>query len=162
VAQFKDSKGTSWDLQITVEAIKRVKSALGIDLGNIHQGSPPQSARLDTDIVLLIDVIYVLLRPQTEAKGVSDVEFGESLGGDAAFAAREAFWRSLIDFFQKFHRTDAVEAIAKQMALMQEVIQLATQEIEKIPIDEIAGMILRNSGGRSTAGPELSESIQTG
>jgi len=161
MAQFKDGKGTTWDLQITVEAIKRVKSALGIDLGNIHQGDPPQSARLDTDVVLLIDVIYVILRPQADAKGVSDVEFGESLGGDAAFAAREAFWRSLIDFFQRLHRTDAVAAIAKQMALVAEVIQMATQEIERISIEETAKGIVQTSGKRSTAGPDLSESIQT-
>ena len=161
MAQFKDSKGTAWDLQITVEAIKRVKSALGIDLGNVHQGEPPQSARLDTDVVLLIDVIYILLRPQAEAKGISDVEFGESLGGDAAFAAREAFWRSLIDFFQRFHRTDAVAAITKQLDLVNHVIQWATQEIDKIPIEEMAAKILRSSGERSTVGQALSESFQT-
>lgn len=158
MSQFKDSKGTTWTLDITVEAIKRVKSHLGIDLGNIHQGNPPQSTQLDTDIVLLIDVIYVLLRPQAEAKGVSDVEFGESLGGDAAYAAREAFWRGLIDFFQRFHRADAVAAIGKQMELMERIIREATERIDKISIEEASAKILRSSGAPSTAGPASSGS----
>ncbi len=161
MSQFTDNKGTTWDLPITVEAMKRVKTALGIDLGNIHLGNPPQSTQLDTDIVLLIDVIYVLLRPQAEAKGITDAEFGESLGGDAAFAAREAFWRSLIDFFQRFHRTDAVAAIQKQNELVSEVIREATELIEAISVQDQSKEILQNFGKQSTDGPDSSESAPT-
>jgi hypothetical protein len=160
MAQFTDNKGTTWILDITIEGIKRVKKALGIDLGNVHEGTPPQAARLDTVVVLLIDVIYVLLRPQAEAKGITDVAFGESLGGDAALAAREAFWRSLVDFFQKFHRPDAVAAIRKQQTLMNQMILLATERINLLDVEETVATILRNSGEPSTAGLESSESIQ--
>lgn len=158
MASFTDSKGTKWNLDITIEAMKRVKTACGIDLGNIHQGSPPQSAVLDTDVVLLFDVIYMVIRPQADSRGISDVEFGESLGGDSALAAREAFWRSLIDFFQRFRRTDAVAALTKQMALVDRVIQLATAEIDRLQIDETAAEIQQTFGRRSIDGQASSVS----
>jgi hypothetical protein len=159
MAQFTDNKGTTWNLAITVEAIKRVKTTLAIDLGNVHLGDPPPAARLDTDIVLLIDVIYVLLLPQALAKNISDTEFGESLGGDAALAAREAFWRSLVDFFQKFHRPDAAAAILKQMELVNRMIGVATERISKVDVNETVVSLL-NSGAPSTGGLASLESSQ--
>jgi len=53
------------------------------------------------------------VKPQAESLGVSDEEFGRALGGDAIYAAMQAFWEELRDFFQKLRRTEMVTAITK-------------------------------------------------
>jgi hypothetical protein len=133
---FKDITGRQWGLELTIGAVKRVKDSLGLDLlapANppgpkaderakevLWKGHPaPLVSVLNADASLLFDVIYLAIRPQLDKAGCNADDFVESMGGDAAYAAYEAFQAEWLDFFQKLHRPDAAKMVEKHRAMVE-------------------------------------------
>jgi hypothetical protein len=129
---FQDTAGRTWEIAVTIGAVKRVQDLLRIDLLNPlaakilrnkagkTKRTEPLASRLQRNPVLLIDTIFALVKPQADRLGVTDVEFGESLGGDAAYAAYEAFMAEWRDFFRSLRRETEHKAIAAGVALVME------------------------------------------
>ena len=137
---FTDSAGRTWTISITVDAIKRVKDLVGVNLADVTEGDPPLLTRLETDLVLLCDVIYALIKPQADqhpSGGISDEQFGQALGGDAILAAHDAFWGALSDFFHQLRRLDQVRAIEKQQKLVGVAVAVADKQIDGIDLDKL-------------------------
>ena len=119
--RFADFKGNQWNISINIGAVKRVKSLLGIDLLDIESGDPPLATRLATDVVLLCDVVYCLVKDQADKANITDAQFGEALGGSAIMDMQTAFVEELLDFFRGCGRMDRAKIIEKSA----EVITLA-------------------------------------
>ena len=138
---FTDSAGRTWTINITVDAIKRVKDLVGVNLADVTEGDvsggPPLLTRLETDLVLLCDCVYALVKPQADQQQVSDEQFGQALGGDAILAAHDAFWGALSDFFHQLRRLDQVRAIEKQQKLVGVAVAAADKQIEGIDLDKL-------------------------
>lgn len=153
---FKDTKGREYTVDVTIGALKRVKDTLGVDLYEIEAGDPPLATRLQTDLALLVDVIYVVCKPQADKHGVTDVEFGESLDGEAFYAARGAFLEALVDFFRKCQRTDRATALAKARLVLDAGVKMAEERIEAV---DVPALLARASSEASGSSPESSASI---
>lgn len=125
---FKDSKGRNWEIAINIGTVKRVRDLLSVNLIEIEAGEPPLLTRLGTDVIFLCDVIYCLVKGQADLKGITDEEFGSSLGGDSIIEAQKAFYEELTDFFRQCGRTDRIKAIAAQMKM----IELSIAKIDQI------------------------------
>ncbi len=144
---FKDATGREWALDLTLSAVKRVRSLLDVDLLALEVGDPPLLTRLGMDVVLLCDVIFVLVKPQADSREVTDEEFGAALGGQVILAAQTAFYDELVDFFRGLGRKDLVKAVKTQHKIIDMVIkrvethlagldlEAAIEEVEK----EISG-----------------------
>ena len=78
----------------------------------------PLVTRLQLDVVLLVDVIFALVKPEADQKGVTDEEFASALGGDAAYQAFEAFMAEWRDFFQRLRRETEAKAIEANMTMV--------------------------------------------
>lgn len=91
---FKDDKGDSWGVDLTVGSLLRVKTALGFDLIDKPDSVP-------NDIASLVDILWVILEPQITAKGISQEAFAERLGGEALEAGIDAFMEEWAGFFRK-------------------------------------------------------------
>jgi hypothetical protein len=135
--QFIDTNGAAWQISLTIDAIKRVKCVLGIDLASPQEGTPPTIARLDSDIIFLCDVLYVLLKPQCDAAGIDDVGFAQRLGGETITAAHDALFTELTDFFRQCRREDVVKLIQKQQALVAAVLTMSVARVEALNVDEV-------------------------
>jgi len=120
---FKDSLDRTWTLALTVASVKRVRNLLGVDLLSLQDGTPPLITRLGTDVCLLCDVLFVLVKPDADRAEVTDEQFGQSLGGGAILDGQQALYAELIDFFHQLGRTELAVAVEKQG----EIIRLATQ-----------------------------------
>jgi hypothetical protein len=70
---FKDTTGQEWEIAVPVSAAKRVRQLTGVDLYDLNDGS--LFHQLDNPITL-VDVLYVLCKPQADARGVDDLQFG--------------------------------------------------------------------------------------
>lgn len=107
---FTDNTGRTWTLSVTVGTIKRVRALCNVDLAGviaIESGVQPKIdllERLGSDPVLLVDVLYAVCKPEADAKGVSDEEFGQAMSGDAIEMATTALLDEVIDFFPETKR----------------------------------------------------------
>ena len=155
MTSFRDTAGRTWQISLTIDALKRVKSLLQIDLTEPLQGEPPLMTRLAIDVLLLCDVLFALIKPQADAAGVSDEVFGASLGGEAILAAQEALTQEWLDFFQNLRRTHLVTAIQKQRDLVRAIVAAGEQRLAQIQPEQAAAELF---GGSSTAPPVSSAS----
>ena len=153
---FTDNAGRAWTLALTIDAAKRVKSLLDVNLLELEAGDPPLLTKLGTDVILLCDAIFALVKPQADAAGVTDEQFAAAMGGDAILAAQTAFYEELVDFFRKLGRSDLAKAVDAQRRM----IDLAVQRIEtRIDRLDLEAAIETTLGESSTNSPESSASI---
>ncbi|MCC7409168.1 MAG: hypothetical protein IT442_13965 [Phycisphaeraceae bacterium] len=150
---FADNASRSWTIQLTLDAVKRVRNLVGVNLLELEAGDPPLLTRLGTDVLLLCDVIYALIKPQADQRqggGVSDEQFAAALGGDAILAAQTAFYEELVDFFRGLHRGDLVKVVQMQRRM----IDLAVARIEtRIDGLDLEATVATTLGGSSTSLP---------
>jgi len=159
---FTDSAGRTWTIALTIDAVKRVKSLLDVNLleldlpaGKAGAGDPPLLTRLGTDVILLCDVIFALIKPQADAAGISDQEFAAALGGDVVLAMQTAFYEELVDFFRKLGRGDLAKAVDAQRRM----IDLAVARIEtRINRLDLEAAVESTLGEPSMSSPQSSES----
>jgi len=149
--EFTDSEGRTWRLHMTIGALKRVRGLIGIDLLGLSDGKPPLLTRLGTDVVLLIDTIFALVKPEADAAGVSDEAFGAALGGEAAQNAQKAFYEELTDFLRGLGRAELARAVTTQAELIKAAVSEADAVLAKInPTEEVKAIF----GERSTDSPD--------
>ena len=145
---WKNANGKQFDCVINIASMKRVKETLQLNLMECVSGDLMQ--RLSIDPCLLVDVLYVLHRPQCEMMGISDEQFGEGLFGDALDAASKAFTDALVEFFP-----------TKQAKLMRLAMDKAEQEAEEAfqkAEEAIArGSLPKKSGDSALNAPESAE-----
>lgn len=131
---FTDNAGRVWTVQVNVDAIKRVRDLAQVNLLEVVEGKLLE--RLISDPVLLCDVIYSLCKPETDAKNVSDEDFGKAMGGDAIDGGTTALLEELVDFFPQAKRRVLAKALAKlrkleTAALAAVETRLDSPELEK-------------------------------
>lgn len=145
--QFRDSVGRLWEIAIHVAAVKRVRSALGVDLaGLIADGAKPL-AQLLGDPCQFVDVLFVLCRQQAAAAGVSDEEFGAALGGDVLASAADAFMEELIDFFPDPRARDQLRRMIEAgKAIQSRLIEEAGKALSEIDPPSVARKWIASSG----------------
>lgn len=129
---FTDNAGRTWTVALNIGAVKRVKGLLSVDLLAMLKGDPPLITQLGTDVVLLCDVIFAILKPQADEAGVTDEQFGAALSGDAILSARRAFYEELADFFLHMGRPDVARALEMQDAMIVASVAEAQRRVEAI------------------------------
>jgi hypothetical protein len=132
---FTDNAGRGWTVALTIDSVKRVRDLLGVNLLELNKGDPPLLTQLGQDVILLCDVIYCLVKPQADAAGVSDEQFGAALGGEAILEAQKAFFQELVGFFRQVGRGDMAQAAEKQQRMIQLAIQRAEQRIATLDVE---------------------------
>ena len=155
---FKDEKDRNWELTINIATVKKIMGLLDVNLLELEKGDPPLLTRLGTDLMLLVDVIYVLCKTQADARNVTDEDFGLALNGEAICRAQEAFYEELVLFFRGLGRSDLAQAIQTQLEMIKKAVAVMQQKIESVDVDEV----LQNAFGKEfTNLLESSESSPT-
>ena len=162
---FADSAGRTWTVAINVDAIKRVKGLLSVNLLDAIEGKLLE--RLVADPVLLCDILFCLCKPQADAQGVKDEDFGRSMAGDAIDAATTAFLEELVSFFPKGRRELLAKALGKLRKLESIALGAAQDRLDSPELEERLRKMLQESdlspekaaGSSSGNSPASSESI---
>lgn len=151
--EFIDSTGKKWVLSLTIDAVKRCRDLLNLNLLELEKGDPPLLTQIGTDEILFCDLLYCLCKPQLDQAGISNEQFGQSLGGDAIRSASNAFYEEMIDFFQKRGRSDRAKAVAKQMQVIDLAVQTIEQTLDAVNLEtevvKALGSVSTNSPGSS-------------
>ena len=164
---FTDNAGRTWTVSLTIDAAKRVRGLLSVNLLEPEAGDPPLLTRLGTDVILLCDVVFALIKPQADAAGVTDEQFAAALGGDVILAAQTAFYEELVVFFRKLGRTDLAKAVDAQRRMIDLAVRRIETRIDRLDleatIESALGAVSERSesirGELSTNSPLSSESI---
>ncbi len=125
---FNDKTGRAWSLVINVDAIKRVRGLLDIDLIEAVEGKLLE--RLASDPILLCDVVYAVCKPDADAKKISDEDFGRAMAGDAIDAATTALLEELVDFFPSARRGLLTKSLKKIKTLEAIALKRADEVLE--------------------------------
>ena len=144
---FKDTEGRTWQVAITVADVKRVRSLLDIDLYKLLDDGFKGLGELVADPVALVDLVYVLCRPEADRRGVSDEDFGRAMAGDCIEDAVDAFLGALTDFFPNPRvRQSLTSLLAKGRRVRDLVMDRATEQIGAIDVDSEAARWIASSG----------------
>ena len=152
---FKDNAGRTWTVSVNVDAIRRVRSALGVNLMEAVEGDLLE--QLSSDPVLLCDVIYVVCRPEAEARSVSDEDFGRAMAGDAIGHATAALLEDLVDFFPQGRRRVLSKALAKLQAVEARALGYAEARLDDPELDRRIEAALCSPTDRSSSLPRSQE-----
>lgn len=144
---FKDNADRTWTVTVNVDAIKRVRSLLSIDLMEAVEGKLIE--RLIGDPVLLCDVIYCVCKEDADAKGIKDEDFGRAMAGDAIELATTALLEELVDFFPQGKRQLLRKALAKLETLQETMLAVVS---ERLGSPELDAQLLGVPIGVSTIG----------
>jgi hypothetical protein len=146
---FTDTQGRVWTIAVTVDTIKRVRALTGTDLLAVAGGDLLE--RLSTDPVLLADVLYAVVKPEADARQVSDADFGRALAGDVIGAATTALLEDIVDFFPGQKRRLLATALQKLHAVQDAAMAAAQERVEALDPVSMADQAL-------TVGPSSGDS----
>lgn len=151
---FADNAGRNWTVQINVDAIKRVRDLVSVNLLEVVEGKLLD--RLISDPVLLCDVIYAVCKPEADTKTVSDVDFGRSMAGDAIDNATTALLEELVDFFPQGRRKVLAKALNKLKALETAALKAVDARLDSPELEKRMEAELQRLGTWSGDAPESS------
>ena len=142
---FQDTQGRTWTVTINVDAIRRVRGLLDVNLLDAVDGRLLE--RLVVDPVLLCDILYALCRPETQAKNVTDEDFGRALGGDVLDHATTALLEELVDFFPSGRRAVFRQALEKLRKLEALALETTTKRLESDELERKLAAALGSTAG---------------
>lgn len=99
MALFNDKNGLPWDIVIDVITIEDVRAETTVSIYELLDDPKMEGLQaLLKNRPLFVNVVYVLVKEQCQAKGLSDREFARSQDGESLEAMAEAFYRAFVDF----------------------------------------------------------------
>lgn len=152
MAQFTDNAKRDWSLSLNVNVLKLIKRELDVDLLDLAHGSVLD--RLANDPALLVDVLYLIAKPQADRQGVTAEQFGEAMVGDALDAASEALVDALVEFLPGKKRALLTKLMTKVKDAEQLMMDRLEQEIDELDLTQL----MEGLGGPSTPSPASSDS----
>lgn len=127
---FTDNKGRQWTIPVNVGTAKRVLDGRGVNLFEIF--ADDNAVKLLGNPMLLVDVLYLLVQDQAKDKGVSDVDFGASLTGDAIEHASDALLEAIANFSPTRRAELQRKMILKGKMIAAEMLARANTAVDQI------------------------------
>lgn len=128
MATFTDNAGRQWTPAIDIDALRRVREGLALNLMDVLK--PGGAAALE-DPVRLVDTLYLILKPATDAAGVTDEDFGRSLCGQPIDDAAGALLEALADFLPPARGALVRKAIAGVRGLDREIVRQVGDRLDE-------------------------------
>lgn len=155
--QFIDNKKRAWEITIDVATVKRIRSLTGADvmaLVAFKTGESSLIERLQSDPVLLCDMIFAACKPFADSKSISDSDFGEAMAGDAIEHATAAFLAECVDFFPNTTDRENLRAVMEKSERAASLIRKVQKDrVESLDPEKIVKSVLENAGKASTDAP---------
>ncbi|MGD8453660.1 MAG: hypothetical protein PVJ57_17750 [Phycisphaerae bacterium] len=155
---FKDNENREWQLAVNVNAMKRVRGLLDVNLLDFLDNRIVE--RFYGDPVLLCDVIYAICKPQADAAGVSDEDFGRAMAGDAIDAATKALLKELVNFCPSPRdRANLNRVLDVTQTVMDRARDVIETKLAEIDVDQIVEQVQTSLNAGSGSVPASLASI---
>jgi len=154
--RFTDARGRDWTVEINVSAIRRVRDLLDIDLTALDEQDGALIKTLHDDPITLVDVLYVICKPQADRDGITDVQFGEGMAGDAIAHATEALIGEIINFTPSQRDRKRLETVYSMITRMVEKgHDIADAQVAEINLEKIEAEFRRHLAMPSSSATNL-------
>jgi hypothetical protein len=153
---FTDNASRTWTVTVNVDAVRRVRGLLDVDLLEVVEGKLLE--RLVGDPVLLCDLVYALCKPEADAKAITNEDFGRAMAGDPIDGATTALLEELCDFFPSSRRRLLAKALAKLKTLEALVVEAVEKRLDGPELEERMKAELEGLSGSSGNLPASSAS----
>lgn len=141
--KFQDREGGSWEIDLAIGHIFRVKEASHgrFDLFEPTQevDGKPLGQLLDESDSVFWELLSHLLEPQVLAKGLTIPQFGLLLAADCWPIARRVFFEAWCDFFRSLQRPDKalpLEKLAIYQAKALELVKAKLADRRLVELDQ--------------------------
>jgi hypothetical protein len=132
VKEFKDRDGNRWKIDLTFGTVLRVKSESEGRFNLLEPEHDKLRERIAAhDFEALYELLWLIVRPQAEAKDIDAAKFGELMAADCLFDARQVLWGEWTDFFRQLQRPDqatVLEKLEKYNAKAMELVKAKLSE----------------------------------
>jgi hypothetical protein len=134
--KFRTMDGHEYQVAITTGAVRRVADEYeGVRLTSAYL-DPDLRAKFFGDDLEFAGLLYHILRPQVEARGLSRAQFEETIDADAIRAAGAAVLEEMAFFFEDPMRSLILRHVAEVrrlgLQLLTNVADAAKSELEKV------------------------------
>jgi hypothetical protein len=155
---FKDRTGRDWTLDLTMGRAAQVRAATGVNLLDVTQADRRCLVQIAEDPYLGMDVIWVLVEPQAQARGVSKTEWLDAFACNEVSEAFDALGNEIVFFCHDRHPQKKVLQAAFEAS--RRVIDRAAKEQEAAMPQMVAAMeeAILTHGDWPQSGPPSSES----
>jgi hypothetical protein len=140
MSTFKDRENNSWTIDLPFGTVLRVKQE---SEGRFNLLDPQHENLADRlaahDFEALYELLWFILRPEAEARGIGAAKFGQLLAADCLLEARQVLWRVWTDFFQRLQRPDkatVLEKLAKYNARAIELVKAKVGDPKLAELDQ--------------------------
>ncbi len=158
---FTDNAGRTWTIAVNVDAIKRVRGLLNVDLLEIVDGKLIE--RLIRDPVLLCDIVYAVCKPEADTRNVTDEDFGRAMAGDAIEHATTALLEELVGFSPSPRdRANLGRVLDTTWRVMDRARDVIEARIESVNVEKVVEQALATAGTSSGDAPESLASTPNG
>lgn len=125
MTSFKDAKGKTYDINLTIGLAKLIKSRTKVDILNLDDVS---LQKIFGDDLVIAEIISICITNQ-----LPDVEdIVDSFDGDSLQSATKAFIDELCFFFLRRGRQDKAKMLEMYQTALNQAISETEQEISKI------------------------------
>ena len=156
---FTDNAERTWEVEINVAGVKRVRDLVGVDLLEIVEGTLID--KLIRDPILLCDIVYAVCKPQSDEREISDEDFGRSMAGDAIEHATTALLEELVSFCPSPRdRKNLGRVLEATNRVMDKARDMVEQKLDSGELERIAEQTLATAGDSSGSVPGSSDSIR--
>lgn len=131
MAEFKDSKGEVWTIDLPFGELKRIEKASEGRFCLIDPIKDNLAERLVTDLLQFYDLLQIICEPQAEARGINAEQFGLLMAADCLFAAQKAFVEAWTDFFHRLRRVDQARGVELMMQQAEKALELIEAETKR-------------------------------
>ncbi len=129
--QFNSKSGKVYDLALDITKVKAVQKHCGVNLNELATAAPV----LGSDVVKLVDTLWLICRAQAEALEVDDETFGRDFDGDSIEAASTALMYAMAEWTSSDRREQAVAFVDKMVGHQKALAKAATEALESGSVD---------------------------
>jgi hypothetical protein len=157
--EFSDRTGRTWTLEATYGSYARVRSHTGVSLFDIATEERKSLQQL-ADPFTLGQVIWSLVEPQAESRGLTPEQFFAEFDGTTLEGAYAALMDEMVFFCQPRQRKILTAAVQKVREADKAADKLVDEMMPQIEAEIDAALAQWTSGRSDTNSPESSESTQ--
>ena len=128
--EFSDSRGQVWRLDLNIATLRKVHKHTGFHLAKLLE--PSELFKLQSDDLLLADILWFLVDDQAKERSVSREQFESGLRGQPIMDAVDALLYEYTDFLSDARRGKILQTMWEEFKALNNEITNAVETIASV------------------------------